>query len=90
MIKEKSISHLEAALRYLARGWPVIPPAECYLLRRIGAPVTEPAMIDIRLTARDARNVSDFTGWSEEIARDHIGRIPDMVADFIEGRIAVV
>lgn len=64
--------------------------AECYLLSRIGALVTAPAVIDIRLTTRDAQPVSDFAGWSEEIARDHVGRIPDMVEDFIEGRIAVV
>ena len=67
-----------------------IAAAECYLLSRIGAPVTEPAVIDIRLTPRDARPVSDFAVWSEEIARDHIGRIPEMVEDFIEGRIAIV
>ena len=64
--------------------------AECYLLSRIGAPVTEPAVIDIRLTPRDGRPISDFAVWSEEIARDHIGRIPEMVEDFIEGRIAIV
>jgi len=64
--------------------------AECYLLSRIGAPVTEPALIDIRLRTRDARPASDLTEWSEEIARDHIGHIPEMVDDFIEGRIAVV
>ena len=64
--------------------------AECYLLSRIGAPVTEPAVIDIRLTTHDARPVSSLTEWSEEIARDHIGHIPDMVDDFIGGRIAVV
>ena len=64
--------------------------AECYLLSRIGSPITEPALIDVCLARSDGGSASDYAAWAEEVARDHINRIPDKVEDYVAGRITIV
>ncbi len=64
--------------------------SECYLLSQIGAPVTEPAVVDIRLRTQDGQPASAISEGVEGIARDKIARIPDMIQDFIDGRINIV
>ncbi len=69
---------------------PEIAAAECYLISRIGAPVTQPAVIDVRLQTRDGQPASDLASEAQDILRKHINCIPGMLEDFIEGRIGIV
>jgi S-adenosylmethionine synthetase len=68
---------------------PDITAAQCFLMGRIGAPVTEPALVHVRLATRDGAPVAQFQRRVAEIAGTHLGRTSELVADFIAGRIEV-
>jgi len=68
---------------------PDITAAQCLLMGQIGAPVTEPALLHIRLATRDGAPVAQFERRVDEIARAHLGRTSQLVEDFIAGTIDV-
>jgi S-adenosylmethionine synthetase len=68
---------------------PDIVAAQCLLLSEIGAPVTEPALLHLRLATRDGLQVANFEKSAKEIARDHLERIPEMTDAFITGKISI-
>ena len=53
---------------------------------RIGAPVTEPALVHVRLATRDGAPVAQFQRRVAEIAGTHLGRTSELVDDFIAGQ----
>lgn len=63
--------------------------AECLLVSRIGAPVTEPAIIQIKLATADGVPVARFKMLAEDIAADCLGRLPLVADAFVAGTLAV-
>lgn len=61
--------------------------AQCLIVSRIGAPVTSPALVSIKVTLRDGRAVSPFDAQIRAITADCIGRIPGLIEDFVGGKI---
>jgi S-adenosylmethionine synthetase len=68
---------------------PDITAAQCFLMGQIGAPVTEPALVHIKLATRDGTPVAQFQRRVVEIASAHLGRTSELVDDFIAGTIDV-
>ena len=68
---------------------PGITAAQCLLMGQIGAPITEPALLHIKLATRDEIPVSQFERRVDEISRAHLGRTSELVDDFISGTIDV-
>jgi S-adenosylmethionine synthetase len=68
---------------------PDITAAQCLLLGQIGSPITEPALLHIKLATRDGTPVAQFERRAEEIARAHLARSSELVDDFIAGAIEV-
>lgn len=64
-----------------------IEAVECFLLSRIGTPITEPAHIDMRLETRDGRDPRDFAPEACAIAFEHLNRLPDMTERLLDGTI---
>jgi len=63
--------------------------AEVYLVSRIGRPVTEPAMIDIRVASYDGQSPKRFTRKIEEIAREHLASLGRLWEDLLGGDIRI-
>jgi S-adenosylmethionine synthetase len=68
---------------------PDITAAQCFLLGQIGAPVTEPALLHVKLATRDEIPVAQFERRVDKIARAYLGRTLELVDDFIAGAIDV-
>jgi S-adenosylmethionine synthetase len=71
----------------LATDLPEVAKAQCLMVSRIGAPISQPAMLQIRLSTRERYPVTELKQRVEEIAADSIARIPLLVDDFVAGRI---
>lgn len=65
-----------------------IAAAECYLVSRIGQPITEPEIIDIRIRPVDGANVQDFHSDVEEVAASHLRRLDRFADDLLAGRLS--
>ena len=56
-----------------------IARVECLMVSKIGAPVTDPAIIQIRLATTDGIPVTRFKERAREIAVDRLGKLPTLV-----------
>jgi S-adenosylmethionine synthetase len=68
---------------------PEIAAAQCLIVGQIGAPITEPAMLQVRLAMREGMPIDRVAPRVAEIASDHLARATTLVQDFIAGKIAV-
>lgn len=68
---------------------PEIASAQCLMVSRIGKPVTEPAVLQIAIATRDGFPIAELEVRIDEIATDHVSRIPGLIDDFVDGRIDV-
>lgn len=73
----------------LVQGVPEIVAAQCLLVSRIGAPVTSPALIQVKLATHDAIALQSFRRQVEDIAAAELARIPKLTVDFVAGTIPV-
>ncbi len=75
--------------RTLVATLPEVARAECLLVSRIGAPVTEPAIVEIKLATHDGVPLLQLRPRVEELVAARIARIPQLVDQFVGGRIEV-
>jgi S-adenosylmethionine synthetase len=68
---------------------PDITATQCLIVGQIGAPVTEPAMLQVRLATRDGVPVNRLRPRITEIVTDRLARASTLVDDFIAGTINV-
>jgi S-adenosylmethionine synthetase len=73
----------------LVEAVPEIIAAQCLLVSRIGAPVTSPALLQVKLATNDAIEVQNFRRQVEEVAAVQLARIPKLIDDFVAGTIPV-
>jgi S-adenosylmethionine synthetase len=68
---------------------PQISAAHCFMVSRIGAPVTSPALVHIKLRTRDELPASQLRSRVEEIMAAHLSRVPKLIDEFVDGAIEV-
>ena len=68
---------------------PQISAAQCFLVSRIGMPVTSPALMQVKLQTTDEVPASQLRSRVEEIVAAHLSRIPKLTDDFVDGVIEV-
>jgi S-adenosylmethionine synthetase len=68
---------------------PEIAAAECFMVSRIGTPVTTPALLQVKLATRDGAPAAQFKRRVEEVAMDCLSHIPQLIDDFIAGTVEV-
>jgi S-adenosylmethionine synthetase len=73
----------------LVEAVPEIARAQCLLVSRIGMPVSSPAVVHIKLATKDSAPTPLLRARVAEIVADRLARIPELVDDFVAGRIAV-
>jgi S-adenosylmethionine synthetase len=66
---------------------PAVARAECLMVSRIGAPVTDPALVQIKLATADASPAEGFAEYAGDITADCLRNIPGLVEDFVAGTI---
>jgi S-adenosylmethionine synthetase len=68
---------------------PDVAAAHCLMVSQIGAPVTRPSVLQVKLGTKDELPASHLTERVEEIAVDHLDRIPSLIDDFVGGNVSV-
>ena len=68
---------------------PEVSAAQCLIVSRIGAPVSMPELVHLKLATNDGVSLEQLRERGAEIVSDHLGRIPDMVAELVAGEIQV-
>jgi S-adenosylmethionine synthetase len=66
---------------------PHITAAQCLLVSQIGAPVTSPALVHVKLATRDGLPAFQLQPHVGEIAASHLHQLPKLVDDFVGGDI---
>jgi S-adenosylmethionine synthetase len=68
---------------------PDIAAAQCVMVSRIGAPVTDPALVQVKLGTRDGVPAGQLRPQAEEVVVDQLSRAPKLIDDFVAGTVAV-
>jgi S-adenosylmethionine synthetase len=71
----------------LAATVPEIARAQCLMVSSIGAPVSEPAIMQIRLATRNGALPDVVKTRVEEVAADRLASIPRLIDAFVAGTI---
>ena len=66
---------------------PDISGAECYLVSRIGTPITEPGFVHIRIHSNLSKKTSDEK--CKEIIKKHLSQIPQLWTGILEGKYSL-
>jgi len=68
---------------------PDIAAAQCVMVSRIGAPVTRPALVQVKLGTRDEVPAGQLRSQAEEVVVDQLSRAPKLIDDFVAGTVAI-
>jgi S-adenosylmethionine synthetase len=63
--------------------------AECLMVSKIGAPVTEPAVVHVRLATVDNFLPAGLREQTSQVVADRLDRVPRLIDDFVAGAIEV-
>jgi S-adenosylmethionine synthetase len=67
-----------------------IESASCVLVSRIGSPVTEPRLVDVRAHAVGYRELAELRPQIDQLARAELAELPRLWEPLIRGELAVV
>jgi len=73
----------------LVSAVPKVTEAHCLIVSQIGAPVSTPALVNLRLATRDGAALELLRNRIEELVADQFGRIPELVGELVAGTIDV-
>lgn len=73
----------------LVEELPGLAEAHCWLVSRIGSPITEPQIVHLRLRDSQGRPPGAHSAAAIRIVRARLERIPDLADDLLDGRIAL-
>ena len=71
----------------LVEAIPEVTEAQCFLVSRIGQPISEPQVVDIKLRLQDPARLPDVQQSAREIAADGIARCDRMWSDMLVGTL---
>jgi S-adenosylmethionine synthetase len=73
----------------LVEALPEVAEAHCLLLSRIGRPIRDPQLVEVRLRCRAPVPPSALRARVEAVARDHLARADQLWREFLEGSLAL-
>ena len=79
----------QAIARRLVADLPEVLYAECLLVSRIGAPITTPAVAEVRIALADPAALPDLSAPVEALVADALARLPATVDAFLDGAISL-
>ena len=68
---------------------PEIASTQCFMVSRIGAPVSSPALVQIKLAMQNGIPIDEVTRQVEDVTADFLSGIPTLIDEFVSGAIAV-
>jgi S-adenosylmethionine synthetase len=68
---------------------PQVSAAQCLIVSRIGAPVSMPTLVHLKMATRDGSPLEALRERTAEAVADHLGRIPELVGELVAGEIHV-
>jgi len=68
---------------------PAVAAAQCLIVSQIGAPVTEPALLQIKLATPDGVPPAHAAKEAEVLANAELAAIPSLVDELIAGAIEI-
>lgn len=71
----------------IVEGVSEVAEAHCFLVSRIGHPIDEPMVVDLRLRMRDGSPVAAVRDRVQQIVRDHLGRLAELGDEILERRV---
>jgi S-adenosylmethionine synthetase len=91
------VSHVGKLYNVLARDvaerivaqCPDVASAECLLVSKIGAPVSEPAFVQVKLATKDGMAVEALRMPVEAIIADRLQALPDLSNRLVAGEVTV-
>jgi S-adenosylmethionine synthetase len=66
-----------------------VAAAQCFMVSRIGTPLTSPALLQVKLGTRDGVPADKFRPQVDDVVADQLSRLPKLIDDFIAGQIAI-
>jgi S-adenosylmethionine synthetase len=66
-----------------------IVAAQCFMVSRIGQPLTNPALLQVKMATRDGVPAAEFEGRVNEVATNCLSRLPILIDDFVAGAIEI-
>lgn len=79
----------QRAAARLVEALPGVRAAECYLVSRIGRPVDDPWVADVRLETTDGEPPERLADPAGEIVRSELGQLPALLEDVLLGRVRI-
>jgi len=73
----------------LVKQLPLVEQAQCYLVSRIGSPVQEPQVVDLRLQLTEDKILTHIDAEIRNIVSEQLTGIPEIQNKLIEGSIKV-
>jgi len=67
---------------------PEIAAAHCLMVSKIGAPVTEPALVHVKIAPRDGAPLDPLRRRVADVVAEQLARIPRRIDDFLAGAIS--
>lgn len=68
---------------------PEVSQAHCLVVSRIGAPISAPAMVHLRLATRDGAPPDGLRATTTELVAQHVGKVEELSRDLISGKMPV-
>jgi S-adenosylmethionine synthetase len=66
-----------------------VAAARCLLVSRIGTPINRPALLHLQLQMKDGLPVEQVRPLAEAISSHHLGRVSNLVDEFVDGTIDI-
>ena len=68
---------------------PEVSSAHCLIVSKIGAAVSNPTLVHVKLATQDGMPPDRLRGRTEEITRDHLTRVPELISELVAGNVHV-
>jgi len=69
---------------------PDVLDASCVLVSRIGHPIDDPQLADVRLVLERGRRVDDVRAAVHDVVTAELARFPELCDDLLDGRVSIV
>lgn len=66
---------------------PEATEAHCLMVSKIGAPVSEPALVHLRLATRGEPLSDQLKRRTDEVVADHLGKLPELIGELGAGAV---
>jgi S-adenosylmethionine synthetase len=75
--------------RTIVQAIPGVVGARCLIVSQIGAPITEPALIEVKIETETAASGEEFRAQVEQIATDALEALPLRIEDFVQSKVGL-